>query len=81
MQTPKQISHPSNRATVADMRSSTEIKGPRNDIPDYFPEGNFDRSSNLSPEQPQKSEKIDKEEITIENKASPQKHEMLSFID
>ena len=64
------------------MRSSTEIKGPRNDIPDYFPEGNFDRSSNtLSPEQPQKSEKIEKQDTIIENKASPQKHEMLSFID
>jgi hypothetical protein len=63
------------------MRSSTEIKGPRNDIPDYFPEGNFDRSSNLSPEHPPKSEKIEKQETIIENKASPQKHEMLSFID
>jgi hypothetical protein len=37
--------------------------------------------SNLSPEQPQKSEKIDKEETIIESKASPLKHEMLSFID
>ena len=62
------------------MRSSTEIKDPRNDIPDYFPESKFDHSNNLSPNHARKSENFDKQETFVESKASPQKHEMLSFI-